>query len=63
MPGLRPLLGRAPEAGEIASALREGFAEAFAGDLRSGEAVPEERERAEWLRAHRYLTGAWTLRR
>jgi lipoate-protein ligase A len=61
--GLEPLLGRAPAAREISRALREGFETAFGIDLRDGGAAPEERERAEWLRAHRYLTAAWTLRR
>jgi lipoate-protein ligase A len=61
--GLGALIGRALSPAGLRAAIRSGFEEAFGVRLAPGRATPSERERAEWLRAHRYLTEAWTLRR
>jgi len=61
--GLDSLIGRPLSPDEVRSALRSGFEEAFGARVAPGRASAGERERAEWLLAHRYLTAAWTLRR
>lgn len=61
--GIEPLLGRPLPARELALALRAGFEEAHGVPFAAAPLAAAERERAEWLRAHRYMTAAWTFRR
>ena len=61
--GLAQILGRPLDPSEVARAIRGGFERTFRGEFAAGGLAPGERERAEWLRAHRYLTAAWTFRR
>jgi lipoate-protein ligase A len=61
--GIARLLGRAVDRAEVAAALRAGFEESLGAGLVPGAYAAAERERAELLRARRYLATAWTFRR
>jgi len=61
--GLAAVAGRDVGPEDLRAALRAGFEEAFNAHLVRGSMSGPERERAEWLRAHRYLAANWTLRR
>jgi len=63
VPGLARLAGRDVAIPEIARALVRGFERALGVRCLPGILSAGEAERAEWLRAHRYLTSAWTGRR
>jgi lipoate-protein ligase A len=61
--GLSQILERRISIPELVAAIRGGFAESLRASFAAGNPAEEERRRAEWLRAHRYLTTAWTRRR
>ena len=63
MKGLAQISERPLAFSDLRVALREGFRQALGILLEPRSLAAAERERAEWLRAHRYLTAAWTLRR
>ncbi|MBI3448427.1 MAG: lipoate--protein ligase family protein [Acidobacteria bacterium] len=63
VPGLARLAGRDVTLPEIAAALGRGFEQALGVRCLPGSLSPAEAGRGEWLRAHRYLTSAWTGRR
>jgi len=61
--GLAAAAGRRLSAVEIVAALREGFEERLGASFDEGSLTAAEREASERLRAFRYLSSAWTLRR
>jgi lipoate-protein ligase A len=63
MKGIAQILGAPVTREDLAVAIGRGFEAALGANLRSGATSPAERERAEVLRAERYLTTAWTFRR
>lgn len=63
MKGIAQILGTAVSRGDLAVAIRRGFEEALRATIRSQGLSTAEKERAEALRAERYLTTAWTFRR
>lgn len=60
---LADVLGREVSFLEVADALAAGFAEALELELVPGELTPVERDLAEQLRAAKYATDEWNLRR
>lgn len=60
--GLGELLGREPEPGAVAAALREGFSETLGAPVRPSGLTPAEEARAAELEG-RYRDEAWTWRR
>jgi len=61
--GIAQILNRPIASHDLSDALRHGFEGVLGVRLVRDSLTPAEREHAEWLRAHRYLTTAWTFRR
>lgn len=61
--GLSRILGRRVEPEELERSILEAVAAELDARLDPGAPTPSEAARAEWLRAHKYLTAAWTLGR
>jgi lipoate-protein ligase A len=61
--GLAQILGAEVPGDDLRRALRGGFEAEFGVSMVEADLSRAERERAEWLRAWRYLTQAWTFRR
>ena len=60
---VRAELGRPVSFEEVAAALRQGFATALGVELEAGELTREERALTERLRAEKYSTEEWNLKR